>query len=57
MDGDAQAGRVRSAAWSDEFQCGVAIGMVGDAWEPGVELACMTQDGPMRATLRERFWR
>ncbi len=57
LDGDVRAGRVRSASWSEEFQCGVAIGMVGDAWEAGAALTCMTQDGPMRATLRERFWR
>ena len=57
MDGDLRAGRVRSAAWSDEFQCGVAVGMLDEAWEPGAVLSCVTQDGPMRAEIRERFWR
>ncbi len=57
MDGEGRAGHVRSAAWSEEFRCGVAIGMVGDAWGPGDELICETQGGPLRATLRERFWK
>ena len=57
MDGDRVAGRVRSAGWSDEFQTGVAIGMVGNAWQPGDRLVCETQGGPMAAEIRERFWR
>ena len=57
MDGDVQAGRIRSAAWSDEFQCGVAIGMVGMKWEPGDRLTCVTQDGEIAATIQERFWK
>ncbi len=57
MDGGAQAGTIRSAAWSDEFQCGVAIGMVSNDWQPGDHLVCHTQDGPMQAEIMERFWR
>lgn len=57
MDGETQAGTVRSAAWSDEFQCGVAIGMLDNAWGPGDRLICMTQDGPVGAEIKERFWR
>ncbi|SDZ32632.1 dimethylsulfoniopropionate demethylase [Jannaschia faecimaris] len=57
MDGDVQAGRVRSAAWSDEFQCGVAVGMVGMDWGPGDRLTCVTQDSEITAEIRERFWR
>jgi dimethylsulfoniopropionate demethylase len=56
-DGELRAGRIRSAAWSDEFQCGVAIGMVDIGWGPGDRLTCHTQDGAMGAVVRERFWR
>ncbi|MEM7709353.1 MAG: glycine cleavage T C-terminal barrel domain-containing protein, partial [Pseudomonadota bacterium] len=56
-DGADRVGRVRSAAWSDEFQCGVAVGMLDNRWGPGDRLVCHTQDGPMEAQIKERFWR
>ncbi|WP_281826684.1 dimethylsulfoniopropionate demethylase [Jannaschia rubra] len=55
-DGD-RVGRIRSAARSEEFRCGVAIGMVAMDYGPGDRLTCMTQDGPLAATPKERFWR
>ena len=50
-------GVVTSAAWSQEFGCGVAIGMVDRRWTAGTAVTVMTQDGPKRAILKERFWR
>ena len=53
----ARCGVVTSAAWSQEFGCGVAIGMVDRRWEAGAAVVVHTQDGPKAARLRERFWR
>lgn len=50
-------GVVTSAAWSPEFGCGVAIGMVDRRWEAGAEVVVHTQEGERAARLRERFWR
>ena len=55
-DGE-RCGVVTSAAWSQEFGCGVAIGMVDRRWDAGCEVVVHTQDGPKSARLRERFWR
>ncbi|SFI35271.1 dimethylsulfoniopropionate demethylase [Jannaschia pohangensis] len=57
MSGNQRVGRVRSAAWSDEFQCGVAIGMVDMSCAAGDRLVCVTQAGEIAAEIKERFWR
>ncbi|UWQ20530.1 dimethylsulfoniopropionate demethylase [Jannaschia sp. W003] len=56
-EGDTRLGVVTSAAWSQEFGCGVAIGMIDRRWDAGTEVVVHTQDGPKRARLRETFWR
>ncbi|WP_298432927.1 dimethylsulfoniopropionate demethylase [uncultured Jannaschia sp.] len=49
-------GVVTSAAWSHDYDCGVAIGMVDRRWGAGAEVTVETQDGPRDALLREKFW-
>jgi dimethylsulfoniopropionate demethylase len=57
MDGDRQVGRVTSAAWSPDFECGVAIGMVRMThWDSGTDLDVMTPDGPRAVSVHETFW-
>lgn len=52
------AGTLRSAAFSEEFGCNVAIGMVDrHAWAPGTELSVETPAGARKARVRESFWR
>ncbi len=57
MDGEMQVGRVTSAAWSPDFECGVAIGMVRMThWNSGTDLDVMTPDGPRAVSVHETFW-
>ncbi len=56
MDGDRQAGHVTSAADSATYGCGVAIGMIDRGWDAGASVTVLTQDGPRKAVLREKFW-
>ena len=52
-----RVGRVTSAAWSPDFDCTVAIGMVRMGhWGAGNTLDVETQDGLMSGTVRESFW-
>ena len=55
--GGRRIGRVRSAAWSAEFGCGVAIAMVEADSPAGDGYLCLTQEGPLGAHLRDAFWR
>lgn len=57
MAGDQRIGVITSAAWSIEFGCGVAIGLVDRRWEPGTDVTIETQDGTKTGRLREKFWR
>ena len=57
MDGDRQVGRITSAAWSPDFECGVAIGMVRMThWDSGTDLDVITPDGPRAVSVHETFW-
>ena len=57
MDGDRQVGRITSAAWSPDFECGVAIGMVRMThWDSGTDLDVVTPDGPRAVSVHETFW-
>jgi len=48
---------VSSAAWSPDFDTGVAIGMVRMThWDAGTELVVQTPDGPRDAIVHETFW-
>ncbi|MXQ06433.1 dimethylsulfoniopropionate demethylase [Alphaproteobacteria bacterium GH1-50] len=52
-----QIGQVTSAAWSPDFDCTVAIGMVlMTHWDPGTVLHIETPEGPFEGTVREAFW-
>ena len=52
-----KVGQVTSAAWSPDYQCTVAIGMVRMThWEPGTELRIETQEGEIAGTVLEKFW-
>ena len=56
-DDGAPLGRVSSSAWSFDFGCNVAIGLVDKShWAPGTELTVRTPDGPRRAVVRSEFW-
>ena len=56
-DGDQRVGRVTSAAWSPDFDCTVAIGMVRIGhWTAGNMLQIETQDGVVTGTVRDSFW-
>ena len=50
-------GRISSAAYSPDHQCGVAIGMVRMThWDADTELVVQTPDGPLPARVHETFW-
>lgn len=52
-----RVGQVTSAAFSPDFQTGVAIGMIDAThWEAGTELEVETQDGMRRALVQSKFW-
>ncbi|KIT15958.1 dimethylsulfoniopropionate demethylase [Jannaschia aquimarina] len=50
-------GVITSAAYSLDYGCGVAIGMVDRRWDAGQGVEIVTQDGSKTGRLRERFWR
>jgi dimethylsulfoniopropionate demethylase len=54
---ETRIGVITSAAWSIEFGCGVAIGIVDRRWSAGTEVIIDTQDGPKKGLLKEKFWR
>ena len=55
--GRKRVGQVTSAAWSPDFDCSVAIGMIEkDHWEPGTALSVETPEGAMDATIEAKFW-
>lgn len=57
LAGGQQVGRVSSAAWSPDFQCNVAIGMIRMThWDAGTSVEVESPDGMRRATIREKFW-
>ena len=57
MDRDRKIGQITSAAWSPDFDCTVAIGMVRMThWDPGTELQIETQEGPVTGIVQEQFW-
>lgn len=57
MDRDRKIGQITSAAWSPDFDCTVAIGMVRMThWDPGTELRIETQEGPVTGIVQEQFW-
>jgi dimethylsulfoniopropionate demethylase len=50
-------GRISSSAWSFDFGCNVAIGLVNRAhWSPGTELMVQAPDTPRRARVKSEFW-
>ncbi len=50
--GDAYCGQVTSAAWSPDFERGVAIGMIDAAyWTPGTAVRVQTPDGERRGQV------
>jgi dimethylsulfoniopropionate demethylase len=55
---DKMVGRVSSAAWSPDYSCNVAIGMVNQShWQQGAELYAQLPDGDRRQVqVREKFW-
>jgi dimethylsulfoniopropionate demethylase len=57
MHRDRKIGQITSAAWSPDFDCTVAIGMVRMThWDPGTELRIETQEGPVTGVVQEQFW-
>lgn len=57
VSGGRPVGQVTSAAWSPDFGCTVAIGMIRNThWQPGTELVVETQAGAFPGLVRERFW-
>lgn len=57
LDGDKRVGHISSAAFSPDFDCGVAIGMVRMThWDADTELKVETPEGPRAARVREGFW-
>lgn len=51
------AGRISSSAWSFDFQCNVAIGLVDRrCWDPGTALTVHAPDGPRAAIVNNGFW-
>lgn len=57
MDGDEQVGQITSAAWSPDYDCTVAIGMVRMThWKPGTSLDIQTQDGMVKGVVKSEFW-
>ncbi len=55
---DQIVGRVSSAAWSPDFSCNVAVGMVANShWHDGTELTVQLPDGARRPVqVREKYW-
>lgn len=57
MSKDQTIGSLTSAAWSPDFECTVAIGMVRMThWEAGSELLIKTPEGPVLGTVKDSFW-
>jgi dimethylsulfoniopropionate demethylase len=55
--GGKKVGRVSSAAWSPDFGCNVAIGMIRMThWDAGTPVEVETADGMRRATVQDKFW-
>jgi len=55
-DGD-RVGCITSAAYSPDFDCGVAIGMVRMThWSAGTRLTAETGDGPYDVVVKPDFW-
>ena len=52
-----KVGQITSAAWSPDFDCTVAIGMVQMThWTPGTRLRIETQEGAFDGIVRSEFW-
>ena len=52
-----KVGQVTSAAWSPDFDCTAAIGMVRMThWDPGTVLEIETPEGRVEGVVRESFW-
>jgi len=50
-------GQVTSAAWSPDFDCTVAIGMVRMThWDPSTILQIDTSEGAIEGVVQENFW-
>jgi dimethylsulfoniopropionate demethylase len=50
-------GQITSAAWSPDFDCTVAIGMVRMThWDPGTTLQIDTSEGTIEGVVQEKFW-
>jgi len=57
MEGNEQVGQVTSAAWSPDFGCNVAIGMVRMThWKEGTDLDVVLPDEIRSAQVWETFW-
>lgn len=57
MAGEERVGQVTSAAYSPDFNEGVAIGMVRMThWDAGTKLHVQTPTGQLSAEVREAFW-
>ena len=57
MAGEKRVGQVTSAAYSPDFACNVAIGMVRMThWDAGTTLHVIAPDGPRSAEVRDGFW-
>lgn len=57
MAGSKRVGQVTSAAYSPDFECNVAIGMVRMThWDAGAQVQIDTPDGMRDAVVREGFW-
>ncbi len=57
MAGEKRVGQVTSAAFSPDFNEGVAIGMVRMThWDAGTALTVQTPEGPFDATVKDGFW-
>lgn len=52
-----KVGQITSTAWSPDFQCTAAIGMVRMThWDPETVLNIETPDGPVEGVVRDSFW-
>ncbi|MEO1677290.1 MAG: dimethylsulfoniopropionate demethylase [Pseudomonadota bacterium] len=57
MAGNKKVGQITSAAWSPDFDCTVAIGMVRMThWDPGTRLTVDLPEGAYECVVRESFW-
>lgn len=57
FSGGDRVGQVTSAAWSPDFDTGVAIGMVRMThWAAGTRLEVETPEGRQAATVEPKFW-